>query len=338
MSGIINAKKSSFVVFGSGFELNRDNSGEGQREPDIRPFRNATTGAINETGQFVWLSDRYNYINKISIKDWTIESHNVHVGSIHHPCNVANNIGLSIHQDQTTVFNLTTGEVIKTLSGLYVGDIADCILIDDVIYLVEITNNRSTVGVYKIDLENETATQYSTIGQRTSCGFVDNDTMYMVYPAPWFSDYNAIYGYGLGGGTQWSRTASVAGGSGFAKVALHALCGNGHIYAFSNVNGGWKLGVYDGNSAPDFNTPSPIRTFGEFASKPNLEWATGRNNYVYNQGKTKSAFATNIGTFYTDFSKVVKLTSSPSLLKPLAMDDHTIVGQVNNTDIGVYYI
>lgn len=336
MSATINYSK--YVIFGSGFDATRNNSGEGEKEPDIRPFKNATTGAIDETGQFVWLSDEYNYINKISIKDWTIESHNVHVGSIYHPCNVANNIGLSIHQDQTTVFNLTTGEVIKTLSGLYLNGIADCILIDDVIYLVKIMNGRSTVKVYKVDLENDTATEYSSTSQRTSCGFVDNDTIYMVYPAPWFSDYSVIYGYGLGGGTQWSRTASSSGSGGFANVALHALCGNGHIYAFSNVNGGWRLGEYDGNSAPNFDIPRPTRTFGEFVSKPNLEWQTNKNNYVYNQGKTKSAFATDIGTFYTDFSKVVKLTNSPSLLKPLAMDDHVVVGQVNNTDIGVYYI
>lgn len=329
-----------FTIFGSGYEQTRNDSGEGMPEPDIHLLNGINYGAIDETGEFVWLSDGGN-IYKFRIRPWENVGHSIGSGSVFHPCNVENNIGLASATSTNKVFNLTTGEVIKTIEsgGGFSGWKCDSILVDDAIYLNIRNTQRNGLSLYKVDIENETVSLMLDEYNRLGCGFVDDDTIYSVFQAEWFSDYTRIYGYGFSGGVQWSGVSTDEDRL-FSKVdTSNGICGNGFIFVPSLVEGKWRLGMYGGNSTPDFLTPTPIKTIGEFASKPSLEWQFRNVDICFNQGKTKCAFATSIGTFYTDFDKkLVKLSDTPSDFIPLAMDDHTIVGRRGNNQIVVQRI
>lgn len=327
-----------FTIFGSGFDSTRNDSGVGMTE-DIFRIGTVDFGAIDETGEYVWLTDGYNYLYKYKIEGMERQTHSVPIGSLYHPANVANNYGVIIPPsgDRVIVFNLTDGTIIKTLSSsTYITDgVGETILVDDVIYYTRIVGGRGTVLIYRFDLTNETVTTAS-FGNVACNGFVDENTLFMYYTPEWFHQTAVAYGVGTNGSTQWSLTASQSGGSGFNGVSITgALCGNGKIWIPTKKGDSWVMGMYNGNSTPNLNTPRPIKTFGRFESAPALEWQYRMFNYCYTQGKTKACFATTIGTYWTDFEHLEKLGNTPSALRPVAMNDHYIFSRSGNSDISI---
>jgi hypothetical protein len=327
-----------FTIFGHGYDATRNDSGSGRIEPEYHNLGGASLATIDQTGEYVWITDEGNYLYKFKIKGWETQSHSLPVGSIYHPCNVENNYGvLCVNNNRIIVFDLTSGEIVKDISGTYTkpSNIADCILVDDDIYIVKVFPQNATQTIIKISLTNETVSTSST-GDECICGFVDNDTIYGFWQKVWFTQNSTARGMGFGGATQWQVSESVPDVE--FSVRLFGLCGNGYIYVPTPKDGVWTLGKYDGNSAVDFVTPNPIRTIGEFESSFELQWQYSTLNLCYNQGRTKACFATTIGTFYTDFDQVEKMADDSANMRPLAMTDKVIVSKVGNNQVSVTYI
>lgn len=339
MSATINAKKIKFHVLGNGFDNVRNDSGKGLPAPDYHDLSGMTLACIDQTNTYVWLTDEGNWLHKIKLDTWEFQSHSLPIGSIHHPCNVENNYGVDlVSYSRIVIFDLTSGAIIKDISGSYSKfyGISDCILVDDDIYLVRVYPQNSDSSILHISLNDETISE-ATIWNNCVSGFVDNNTIYSHWQKVWFSSNSNINGIGLDGGGQWYASEDVGQGATFA-VPLQGICGNGRIYVPTPKGGVWTLGAYDGNTAPNFITPAPIKTFGNFGSQPNIQWQYSRLNYCYTQGKTKCAFATDIGTFLTDFTSLEKLEDNPSNMQPLAMNDSVIVSRAGNNQISVTYI
>lgn len=332
-------KNEKFTIFGSGYEQTRNDSGEGMKEPDYYDLSGMNLACIDETGTYVWLTDEGNWLHKIKIDTWEFQSHSLPIGSIYHPSNVENNYGIIlIGGNRTVIFDLTSGEIIKdiTASHSWISGICDCILVDDDIHIIKCYPQNVDTAIIHISLENETVTE-SILSNRCTCGFADNDTIYAYYSKAWFYQNSGAGGYGLTGSTQWETWEDYSNQVSF-NVNLHGLCRNGRIYVPTPNGDKWSLGVYNGNSAPDFVTPTPIKKIGSFASSFDFQWSYSNVNYCYNQGKTKACFATNIGTYYTDFEKVQKLEETPSNMRPLAMNDKIIVSRVGNNQVSVFYL
>lgn len=327
-----------FTIFGSGFDDTRNDSGIGMREPDIYNL-NAGFAMIDETETYVWLSDGLNWTHKYRLSDFTEVSQPYGAGSLVHPSNVANNIGVLIARDgYTYVFDLTDNSLIAKISQTYHDATrADSVLIDDVIYICNLASGAGNLVVHTIDLENETHTDATLDGNRACYGFVDENTIFSQYPPIWFYMTATIYGYAPTGGVQWSHTSSGTGSQSFPRVSLDiSLCRNGKIYTPTAKGDSWVMGEYNGNSAPDMETPTPIRTYGRFSAKP-LLW--NNSPYVcYNQGKTKATFSSNIGTYLTDFQTIYKLADDSTYMKPLAMTDHWVISQRGTSQTSVLRI
>lgn len=311
----IPTSKSSFVIYGHGFDSTRADSGNGSKIPQ-RHWIPAWYSAIDQTGQYAWFSDNGSRMQKIKIKGWEQQSTSLPTGAIMHPSNVPNNYGvLFAWLGDTYVFDLTTNEIITRISHQNaLSNIFDCILVNDKIYVTHLIGGRTNVYVHTIDITNGTHTTAVIDNNKSVCGFVDDNTLYAFYPIEWFSDWFRWNGYGLDGALQWTGSAQE-----LPNVKMSgALCGNGKITLPTLVNGVWRMGTFDGNSAPDFQTPSPIKTFGKFDTASGLAF-----NYAYNQGRTKALFETSDGTYLTDFNSITKLYDT--VMHPLALDDKTII-------------
>lgn len=340
MSVTINTGELKFSVFGKGFENTRNDSGSGSPDPDYHNIGGVSLACIDQTNTYVWLTDEGNWLYKIKIDTWEFQSHSIPVGSIYHPCNVENNYGVRYSNNRVVVFDLTSGEIIKDISGSfgYVSGVCDCILVDDDIYLIQCAPQNGDRAIIHISLQNDTVSTSGTIWNNCVCGFADSNTIFGFWQRVWFSDNTRAYGYNLSGGVQWQANEDYGQQIRFSTT-LQGLCGNGYLYLPTPKGDKYTLGVYDANSAPDFVTPYPIKTIGIFDSNPSLQWQYTTVNYCYNQGKTKAVFATSIGTFYTDFSKEVrKLNDNPSDMRPLAMNDRLVVSRVGNNQVSVYYL
>lgn len=325
----IPTSKSSFVIYGHGFDSTRTDSGNGESiVPHPFPFL-VQYGAVDASGEYVWLTDGYNSLKKFRIATWEEETHSVPIGKVYHPSNVSNNYGvLILPSDQTKVFDLSTNEILNNIGNIPAvipNGSHDSIVVDDVIYLVRFNSGQVNSPIVKVDLDNNQMS-YTMLYNRTTMGFVDDDTIYDYYSIAWYNEHFAIYGTGLNGSDQWGATAIGEGAAGFPNVLLSVLCSNGKIYAPTNIDG-WKMGVYDGNSAPDFDTPTPIRTYGKFSAEPRFEWQSGSFNIVYNNGRTKCAFATTNGTYYTDFTSLQKLSDNAVDMIPIAISDRYVICQ-----------
>jgi hypothetical protein len=330
----LNVENLKFTIFGSGFNSTRNDSGNGEKIVP-HPFPNAIQyGAIDSSGEFVWLSDGFNYLRKFNILSWEEESHSVPIGKVYHPSNVSNNYGvLILPSDQTKVFDLRTNEILNNIGNIppvIPNGSHDSIVVNDVIYLVRFNSGQVNSPIVKVDLDNNSMS-YTMLYNRATMGFIDDDTVYNYYSIAWYSEHYGIYGTSLNGTDKWGATAIGEGTAGFPNVLLSALCSNEKIYVPTNI-GRWVLGEYDGTNAPDFDTPTPIRTFGEFSSEPRFEWQSGLFNIVYNNGRTKCAFATTAGTYFTDFQTLRKLSDNAVDMIPLAISDKYLIcqNQTNN--------
>lgn len=339
MSATINAKKIKFHVLGNGFDNVRNDSGKGLPAPDYHDLSGMTLACIDQTNTYVWLTDSGNYMFKIKLDTWEFQSNSIPIGAIYHPSNVENNYGIVlIGGNRTVVFDLTSGSIIKdiTASHSWISDVCDAILVDNDIYLLKCYPQNVDTALIHISLDDDSVSQ-SVIYNNCTCGFVDENTVYSYWSKVWFSQNSRANGKSFNDAVQWSTSEDVNNNRTFS-AKLHGLCGNGKIYLPTPKNGVWTLGVYDGNSAPDLVTPTPIKTIGTFPSAPDFQWSYPNVNYCYNQGKTKACFATSVGTFYTDFKTIEKLEDNPSNMRPLAMNDRLIVSRRGNNQISVTYI
>lgn len=331
-----------FTIFGSGFDQTRNDSGEGQKEPDYHNG-NFTSAVIDSTGQYVWLAYGSSNLKKYKIDTWEEQAHSVPFGDVTHPTNSDNNYALSCRINGVTVFDMTDGSIIATMNvpDANMASVPfDSVIDDDVIHVAKINTGRQSYAIQSFDVENQTYSMSSVMYNRSAYGFVDADTLYMLQPAQWQTDRTVIFGVSPSGATQWTDTAPESNPTYGNFINMRgALTGRGKIYAPTLYGGKWVLGEYDGNSVPDFLTPTPSKVIGEFASSPSIMWEYSKFNICYNNGRTKSAFATDIGTFYTDFdTKLVKIENDPNNFKPLAMNDHYIIGQKGTTQVCVLSI
>lgn len=327
---------SKFVIFGNGYDGVRNDSGDGMNEPEIHPLSTPTHAAFDTSGEYVYFTDGHGDIRKFKVNPWEEVSTNLPSGNIYHPTNVENNIGIICNYPTgITVFNLDTEEIIKTFSttGGY-SFIADCMMDGDDIYLIQKTNGNATAALRHIDLANETVSYTAIYGANS--GFVDTDTIYNYRAGAWWSDPTYANGYSLSYTSQWQGTYSTQADY---PVRFGGLCADGYLYLPSKVNGEWVMGVYDGNSVPTFEpVPNPIRSYGNFGEDLSLV-ISGRNSFstCYNNGRTKAAFATTIGTFVTDFqNKLTKITDDKD--QPLAMCDHYFVAPKGINQVIVYKV
>lgn len=331
-------ENSKFVIFGNGYDGVRNDSGDGLNEPEIHPLSTPTFAAFDSSGEYVWISDGNYNIRKFRINPWEEISVTLPKGSLYHPTNVENNIGIISQYSgnhDITVFNLDTGEVIKTFASIgFYSFVSDCIMVDDDVYLVQKGNGKQTEAFRHIDLANEVDSYASMYGAVS--GFVDDDTIYIYRAGSWWSDPTYANGYSLSYTSQWQGTYST---SADYPVNMGGLCANGYLYLPTLLDGEWQMGVYDGNSAPTFEpVPNPIRTYGKFPERATLV-LSGKNAFftAYTDGRTKGAFVTNLGLYFTDFTnKLVKV--SDNLSRPLAMSDHYIVCPHGINQVIVYKV
>ena len=330
-------ENSKFVIFGNGYDGVRNDSGDGLNEPEIHPLSTPTHAAFDTSGEYVYFTDGNYNIRKFRINPWEEISVALPKGRIYHPTNTENNIGIIYQtgEQKITVFNLDTEEVIKTFAsaGSY-AYVADCMMDGDDVYLIQKTNGNASAQMRHIDLANETDSYASYHG--AFCGFVDNDTFYGYTAGTWWSDPTYAYGKALSGSNQWRGTYSTSANY---PVRFGGLCADGYLYLPTFLNGEWVMGVYDGNSVPTFEpVPNPIRTYGNFGGDLSLV-ISGRQYFstCYNNGRTKAAFATTIGTFVTDFTnKLMKITDDKD--QPLAMSDHYFVAPKGINQVIVYKV
>lgn len=354
MSVTINTGELKFSVFGKGFENTRNDSGEGGVTYEKRIGYGAGTACLDNTNTYFWITQNqgqypFNYLGKGRISDLEpVEITNIPTNrftQLYHPSNIANNIGIAFQgfsgeAIDVYIFDLTTDEIFYQFSAptsmISFPNTADCIKVGDDFYFSE--RGVSSANVYKLDPINETLTLtgsawYSNGG---AYGFVDSNTIYGYNSPVWFSDHAYRSGFGLTGSTQWGVTSQGYGSGAFGNCHETGLCGNGYIWLPSYINGAWRWGKYDGNNAPDFDTPSPITYFGEYTSSPLYD---GTHVY-YNDGRMKCAFhSRSYGMVLVDFTLQTMKTITDEYWVPLAINEKYIIARdrtVNNTDIFRY--
>lgn len=345
MSANIPIGKLKFSVFGRGYDDVRGNSGTGASAPDTLNFYPAQA-AFDSTGQYCWILISNGGLHKFSTTTWQmVDQGEVPTNALgfYHPSNVDNNIGFSYYGGVAYVFNLTTNEIISTgeISGFaYNGSLMDCILIDDdKLRLASNGQTRATNGIFTIDL-NDFSWSVTTHYNSGFSGFIDNDSVYAYYEPEWFYQTGRIFSANASGGEDWSRGASQAGGSAFDKITLQGATAKGYVYIPSYVNGKWTLGKYSGLSGFDYETPSPIKTFGEFPSKPTMYSTTNRGTWyaTYTNGRTKACFGSTYGLYVTDFNDMWLIAEGN--YQPLAICDGMILaytyGDFNHTKVFYY--
>lgn len=333
MSGVITNKKSSFVIFGHGYDSVRDDSGDGAKNVvlDLTVF----SAAIDITGAYAWLVTD-DGLKKYSARTWVeVEQNTIpnNAISIFHPSNVSNNYGVAfVPNDRVTdayIFNLTDDTLITTMTTSVpysAGGLVDwdCILVNDKIYIINRHYGSNTnTNLLVLDIDNETFDDSTVFGGVGCNGFINNSLVYAMYTREWFYQTSIAYALNFSGGTVWYN-------EGIDRNSyLHpwGFTGNGKLYLPVLINDKWHYGEFDGTSNPTFSPVSPIRTFGTFDSCPSIApYISGneRNIYiVYNNGRTKGCALTALGVILTDFSNISIIADLT--IAPVAMNDHLII-------------
>lgn len=338
MSAIIREGKMSFSVFGRGYEDTRVSSGEGIESEEDR-YAILTSGAVlDSTGQYLWIAKDGDSSNrklvKYDLETFTDVGQTIITANdsymLCHPTNVANNYGVAISGAYDWyVFDLTDDTIICSGNtpnvGIFGHTCLDCILKDDKIYILGLVNGRANINEIVIDITNQTANKSIIISGRSSVCYTDDSHIFTNYPPQWYYQYKSIYLSDLVGNTVWSQQASDSGGNGYAHVELCGVGGNGKLYLPTEIYGAWRMGEYDTASVPDLTTPKPKRFFGKFKSRPSLEMLMyPQRGIAYNDGRTRCAFSTNIGTYVTDFEEVELLTEEEGIIVYCMNDTHVV--------------
>lgn len=332
MSVSIDTNKLKFVVFGSGHDETLIDSGDGYLEPDSTGL-DVLLAEFDETGQYCWVSGGYwvqYHTYKYETTNWTqVSQDNVPAYEfLTHPHNVANNLGLVGYGGNFCLFDLTTNEVINSgaVSNLWNGQrITDCTLDEDnnLLHYARLYRNReNTTNIYTLDLDNFSGSNIGDIYDRSNNGFIDVDSAFVKYPPEWFSQWWWASSLNVNGSTEWGITATDDATHAFTNIggSCWGLCGRGKLYLPSYIGGEWVMGEYSGASTPDLITPTPIKTYGHFDSKPTISEAI-----CYSNGKKKGAFSCGEGTFVCDMENgsLTKITTDVETVR--AMTDNMMI-------------
>lgn len=331
MSANIGTNKLKFSVFGKGFDDTRNDSGDGYAETVDNYAISEMTGAIDQTGEFVWFA-RSGLVKK-RVDDMTTVAQSVYNGStssfVGKPCNVDNNYGFFMNEDnEFKIFDLTDGTIIQsgTQTNLYYicSRTCDIILVGTKIYLITLSPQRWDQYIAWFDITDGTSSCTFFDGQVAISGFADESTILVQNIPQWFSDSKGLSAYNLSHVRKWLLWADIQGGGGFPNCEYKGFGANGKMYLPVKTYGKWRMGVFSASHAPSINgTPHPISTFGEFASQPDFYWRNNqRYGLAFTDGKKDVAFLTNLGLYWSDFKDVIKITSDEEI--PIAMNDKVI--------------
>lgn len=327
-----------FTIFGSGYEQTRNDSGEGQKEILVLNYQ-VDYACFDATGQYCWvsISTGNRGIRKLETTNWTEVNQGsvpTFYGGLYHPTNVPNNYGLIVRSNTLYLFDLTTNEILKTGTVSDVASLAgtyDCVYLEDENAIRVCSTSGSSGTIYTFYLDDLTTSRVAFVGR--PCGFIDDDSIYSQQGPQWLTDYAKVYSHNANGSTDWTITATGAGGQGFPNVAVVGLArGNGYFYLPSYINGKWVMGEYLG--VPDLETPSPERVFGEFPSKPSL--IVGTRYFVpYTNGRGLACFNSDLGLYVTDFNTLRRV--APSYAPYATTNRMALVGMgINRTGV-VYF-
>lgn len=331
MSATIEIGKLKFSVFGKGYENTRNNSGSGAREGEVLNY-GSRYAEIDATGRYLWLCGDFG-IRKIDTFTWE----EVSMGDIpnwwgylNHPKNVSNNLGIICENYQQSyagkIFDLTTNEIISEGTFAYppsAGALEDCILVDDTILFATLTQGRATNYVKTLAIDDFTMTRTGEIG-RSIVGFTDNSHVYGYYPKEWFYQDNNISLITTSGSWVWDVQRSY-----FNNVAVGGITRNGKIYVASAIGGKWVLGEYPQTPAPDFDTPTPSRYFGEFSGYPNAVYSAAIN-VKYSTLRDMALICTSdTGIYITDFEDVYKISDANAKMALAINDEMAVIYNVS---------
>ena len=340
MSANLITHKIEFSVFGRGYDDDRGNSGSGAKEPDHISY-GVNSACFDTTGRYCWVSLSSSGmmigLRKLDVETMTfVDQGNIpRVNNIYHPVNVDNNWGVCFSDNTTYIFDLTTNEIIYQISDSKFGNTTAniSVTLDEESNIlrfayVEKASDNKYRQIFSYDIDNDS---WSEVGwwDRACVGFIDVNSAYMHYYPVWFSSYYQAGSLNASGGTDWWVTAGISHKFDNLGGAMWGLVGRGKLFIPSYVDGAWVMGEYDASSAPDFLTPSPVATFGQFNGWVEIDTFT-----CYTPEWTWGAFGCAEGTFIADMVNREMYKISDSRLTPRAISEDRMI--CSNGDI--YYL
>lgn len=337
MSANIAIGKMKFSLFGHGYDDDRLDSGEGAIEERSEIPFGALTACIDSTGQFAWLANNSG-VKKYDLTDLSEVTQSILTDGIatgvYHPTNSANNYGIAFQNNTVTIFDLTNNSIVRSGGASYsfTGS-CDCIIDGNIVYFCTLGQGRTNNRVYSLDITSLVMTE-SSFNDLGVCGFADKSHIMAYYIPEWYYQKKRNYCIDRTGATVWYVEALTAGGSGFPNCNQVGFASKGKMYRPSYVYGAWRMGVYS-MSGGDFETPKPIKTFGRFPSQPTLYTNNHPYSVAHNTGRTKVAFASDIGVYKSDYNDLNLMDTSINY--PVALDDNTLLCRdLNTTKTFVY--
>ena len=341
MSATIGSKKMKFYLLGHGYDETRNDSGKGTKTRTISIPNRSYHGAFSQDGAYCWVSDDgFNGLQKYDTETWTTVS----IGSVPsnldfiiHPTNVSNDICFGYKSGTAYIFDLSTNDIINTgsisfpISGT---TLADCVLDGNILRFC--TLQQSVANNKVISLNIDTLAVSSVDVAIIMCGFTSKKNIYCHNLAGW--NYKWLGVDNPSGGNVWGVTAVAYGSAGFPNLNS-ALCGfgaNNRIYIPSKIDNVWVMAEFDATEVSDYETPTPIRSFGTFDSEPRISDPNSIYFIPFSNGRRYASFVTDIGLFVTDFRDVEKLTDTRH--QPLAMtEDMILYRKVDGSGMNILY-
>ena len=322
----------SFVIFGNGHNLTRNDSGDGM----TTFLYSCDYAAFDSTGQYLWVVTKHGEIadqkiRKIDTTTWEEVPHAFENVDVHTETtsgflvgieNTNSNLGvLVIGTNRIVVFDLTTDEIYNDISGnLYRidADYAPRATLDgDVIRIIgaSVDQSKYRAPFATINLTNNTYAMNEQAGGWTISGFY-NDTD-ITFANRNYGDRKALWGATINDGagiTQLWGDYSIYNDD----ITLDSFGRNNNLYFPTKINGIWQFGKYP--IPPDLDTPSPIGAIGINAN-------TIVSPPVYTRGKTWASFLMSDDSLaVTDFTNYgILYTGDSPKLTPIAMGDPLIV-------------
>lgn len=323
----------SFVIFGNGHNLTRNDSGDGM----TTFLYQCDYACFDKTGRYLWVVTKHGEladqkVRKIDTATWEEVSHpwenmDVHssstAGMLTYVESADSNLGIMVLDDGThsIVFDLTTDEVYAEVSGnlynMQNGYYLHATEKDGVIRIIGATmdNSMTNAPFATIDIANEVYALNSQAGGWTINTFY-NDTD-MILANRHYGDRKATWGGRIADNSGLTQTWWVA--DYIDDVKMDSFASNDKLFFPTETAANmWQYGKY--NVPPDITTPSPITVFG-------LNANTLATPACYTRGRTWAAFrTTDDALVVTDFvnSGILYTGNSPSLT-PIAMSDPLMV-------------
>lgn len=327
MSATIPIGKLKFTVFGKGYDDERGNSGPGTKETTILDW-STSYAEFDITGKYCWAVMNGNRLVKYETETWTeVDKGSVDGIWVGRPKNVVSNLGVSLLGDGYHVmfFDMTTNEIIKTveISSYVTGAKYIVILDDNTVRLAMYNWGNANPHVYSINVDTETFNDVY-FGNRTCAGFIDNNSVFCAYIRQWFYQRSTIHAYNVISGAEEWMSQEAEAGSFTANVVGFGIA-DGNIYLpIASWNGKGVIGVFDGSSAPDISTPTPIRVIGDVYEGFTIDGAGG---VLFTTENEDACFRAGDGNIYmTDFNSIYKVVNSNGIsYEPIAISDNMLL-------------